>query len=386
MTSRSRLLTELGRVAARLTQSLGRLDAKPSQSHHWDLRNAHVAVEPKPCRSSRTVDDREIVARVMGWFDAVRPRLDSLPAGVVHQDLNDFNVLVQPGAAGAERISGVLDVGDALFTARVTEVAIAVAYAMLRKEDPLWSACAVVQGFHSVAPLSDEEIAVIFPLAAARLCVNATVWTRRTSSSDNAYGRSRMRYTWPALRKIALISPSFAEVALRATCGLPTPRTLDESTLNGLLRDLSPVPPVDASTLTEVDLSPAGGLLDDVDWEIRRGVASVVDALLGDRSTQVGFTRHLSPSLLWAAQRATRPAEPATLQLGSTLLTKVGAVLSLPAGRSGRQRRRRWARRRDARAHRRLVTFWTCWWGIDRLISLATAERGRAARYRRRVT
>jgi 4-aminobutyrate aminotransferase-like enzyme/Ser/Thr protein kinase RdoA (MazF antagonist) len=360
------LLIDLGRVAARLTQSLGRLDSKPSQSHHWDLRNAHVAVE-EALPFVEVSDDRELIARVMGWFEGVRPQLDNLPTGVVHQDLNDFNVLVQPGARGAERISGVLDVGDALFTARVAEVAIAVAYAMLRKDDPLWSACAVVQGFHSVAPLSDEEIAVIFPLAAARLCVNATVWTRRTSSSDNAYGRSRMQYTWPALRKIARISPSFAEVSLRAACGLPNPRAFDESTLDRLLREVRPVTLVDGATLTEVDLSAAGSLLDDVDWENERGVASVIDTLLGDRSTQVGFTRHLAPSLLWAAQRATGPAEPATIQLGSTLLTRVGAAICLPlAGQivsatTDGPAVVKHTSDGPAGSH----TFWTCWWGID---------------------
>lgn len=355
------LLVELGRVAARLTQSLGSLDSKPSLSHDWDLRTAHVAVE-EALPYVGDADDRELVARVMGWFESVRQRLDQLPTGVVHQDLNDFNVLIQRDARGAERISGVLDVGDALFTARVAEVAIAVAYAMLRKDDPLWSACAVVQGFHSVAPLSEEELAVIFPLAAARLCVNATVWTRRTSSADNAYGRSRMQFTWPALRKIARISPSFAEASLRAVCGLPARPALDESTLTGLLQEMRPAAVMDTPTLTEVDLSPAGSLLDDVDWDNARGVAAVVDALLGDRSSQTGFTRHLSPSLLWAAPRAQGAAEPATVQLGSTLLTRVGAAVCLPlAGQVV-------SASHDEPAivvhETGSVTFWTCWWGI----------------------
>jgi 4-aminobutyrate aminotransferase-like enzyme/Ser/Thr protein kinase RdoA (MazF antagonist) len=357
------LLIEVGQVAARLTQSLGRLDSKPSQSHQWDLRNAHVAVDDA-LPYVEDSEDRGLVALVMGWFDGVRPQLDGLPTGVVHQDLNDFNILVQPGARGPERISGVLDVGDALFTARVAEVAIAVAYAMLRKDDPLRSACAVVRGFHSVAPLSDEEIAVIFPLAAARLCVNATVWTRRISSSDHAYGRSRMQYTWPALRKIARISPTFAEVSLRAACGLPTPRALDESRLSGLFQE---VRVVDTATLTEVDLSPAGSVLDDVDWTSQRGVAAAVDALLGDRATRVGFTRHLSPSLLWAAQRGTGPAEPATIQLGSTLLAEIGSAIRLPVDG---QIVRASDDGPDVLKHTvddlaGSVTFWTCWWGID---------------------
>ncbi|WP_433225916.1 aminotransferase class III-fold pyridoxal phosphate-dependent enzyme [Actinomadura formosensis] len=343
------LLTELGRVAARLTQSLGRLDSKPSQSHAWDLRTAHVVVD-EALPFVEDGDDRELVARVMGWFERVRPRLAGLPAGVVHQDLNDFNVLVE---SGTERINGILDVADALHTARVTEVAVAVAYAMLRKADPLSAAAAVVRGFHSVAPLSEDEIAVIFPLAAARLCLNATVWTRRTSSSDHAYGRSRMQYTWPALRKVARIAPSFAEVSLRAACGFSTPRTLGEASPAGR--------PAVAEALIEVDLSPAGDLLDDVDWSDAGAVASVVDALLGDRTTRVGFTRHLAPSLLWSAQRATGPAEPATVQLGSALLARVGSAVGLPVAGEVVSVAGPAVLRHAAGA----VTYWTSWWGVD---------------------
>lgn len=364
------LLVELGSVAGRLTQSLARLDSRHSQSHQWDLRNARVVVE-EALPFIQAPEDRELVVRVLGWFDRVRPQLDTLPTGVVHQDLNDFNVLVRPDADGGQQVSGVLDVGDALFTARVAEVAIAVAYAMLRKEDPLWAASAVVQGFHSVAPLSEAEIAVIFPLAAARLCVNVGVWTRRTSTSENRYGRDRMRHTWPALRKIAHIAPSYAEVTLRSACGLGTARVIDPARWARVLQHADLVAPIDEGVWTELDLSPASSLWDDIDWCDPTEVGSAVDALLGDRTARTGFSRHLAPSLLRADRRAQPPREPATIQLGSVVLAQPGSSVRFPAkgqivkvtdggpvvaehtfdGADG--------------AH-----FWTCWWGIDATVGV----------------
>jgi Ser/Thr protein kinase RdoA (MazF antagonist) len=155
----------------------------------------------------------------MARFDHILPWLEKLPTGVVHQDLNDFNVLAMPGPDGRLVISGVLDVNDSLYTVRVAELAIAVAYALLRQQEPLEAAAAVVAGFHGTAPLSEEEVTVVFPLAAARLCVNATTWTRRTTESHHPYGRERMRHTWPTLRKIATISPVDAEQRLMSVCG-----------------------------------------------------------------------------------------------------------------------------------------------------------------------
>ncbi len=212
------LLVQLGGVAGRLTQSLGRLDADPEGlSHHWDIRRSGEAVrDALPFVSDE--DDRRCVVELMHWYDTVQPRLERLPEGVVHQDLNDFNVLASPDENGEYRISGILDINDSLRTVRVAELAIAVAYAMLRRRDPLEAAASVVEGFHAVARLSDDEISVVFPLAVARLCVNATTWTRRTKESHHPYGEDRMRHTWPTLRTLVEVSPRDAEAKFRAAC------------------------------------------------------------------------------------------------------------------------------------------------------------------------
>lgn len=212
------LLTELGEVAGHLTESLARLPVESAvHSHHWDIRRSRDAVtESLPFVESER--DRRDVSYLMAGFDGALDRLNSFPTGVVHQDLNDFNVLALPDASGHLVISGVLDVNDALLTARVAEVAIAAAYAMLRQDDPLSAAASVVAGFDSVAPLSSDEISVLFPLAIARLCVNATTWTRRTAEANHPYGEQRMEHTWPTLRKLAQLSPALAEKRLRAVC------------------------------------------------------------------------------------------------------------------------------------------------------------------------
>ncbi|MFA6577409.1 MAG: phosphotransferase, partial [Nocardioides sp.] len=314
------LLFELGTVAARLTQALVALPYDSFQgSHHWDIRNAHEAVaDALPFVEDEA--DRRAVEELMGRFERVRPQLSQLPSGVVHHDLNDFNVLARWNEQDRLVISGVIDVNDSMFTVRVAELAIAVGYAMLRQADPLRAAASVVAGFNSVAPLTEAEVAVVFPLAAARLCVNATTWTRRTSENHHPYGRERMRHTWPMLHKLASITASSAEQRLRSVCGFST--TTGGVTSEGLTVSSDELMPVfaDQGVLTEVDLGPSGDFFDDRSWSDPEQVAAALAELRRDRTGRRGFTRHLSVSMLRTGRRLSTPPGPATVQVGVRLL------------------------------------------------------------------
>jgi 4-aminobutyrate aminotransferase-like enzyme/Ser/Thr protein kinase RdoA (MazF antagonist) len=210
------LLAELGATAARMVRALEHAPGPPGPAtHHWDVLRAPEAV----AGGIDSVGDptrRAEVRRIISWFSrAVDPVRASLPAAVVHQDLNDFNVLARRGPDGRHHVHAVLDFGDALRTARVGELAVAVAYAMLRTANPLAAAAAVVRGYATEGDLTDAELAVLFPMAAARLCVNAVTWTQRSTG----YGRERMRHTWPAIAAIAATPPELAETMLREAAG-----------------------------------------------------------------------------------------------------------------------------------------------------------------------
>ena len=179
------LLREWGRATADLTNALVAVDTPPvlDLSHHWEVLRAREAVDA----TITAVDDRDRrdIETLMGWFDAwAAGGLDRLPRGVVHQDLNDFNVLAAPGADGRMHLSGILDFSDALPTAAVADLAVAVAYAMVRKPDPIIAAMHVVEGYVERRALSADELGAIYPLAVARLCVYAATWTSRRGDGD----------------------------------------------------------------------------------------------------------------------------------------------------------------------------------------------------------
>ncbi|HEV7419781.1 MAG TPA: aminotransferase class III-fold pyridoxal phosphate-dependent enzyme [Mycobacterium sp.] len=323
------LLTDLGRVAGRISAALASMPEPASPiTHDWDMRLARAVID-RGIDSVRNPAHRADIDEVMVWFDTVAPLLIGLPPGVAHQDLNDSNVLVDRDPSGRQVISGVLDLGDALYTVRIAELAVATGYALVRKDDPLRAAELVVAGFDSVAPLTDEELAVVFPLAAARLAMNAVTWTQRTAESHNAHGEKRMRHTWPALAEVARIDPDYAEAALRRACGRPAHP--DGARLARAIKSQAPAP-WSAQSLhpRKIDTSTGSDLFDVLDWHDAAAVAPAVDAAIGERSENVGVIGHLQPNLLWAAQRGSGAAEPATITLGVRLLVRATESVATP--------------------------------------------------------
>ncbi|MGB5185733.1 MAG: aminotransferase class III-fold pyridoxal phosphate-dependent enzyme, partial [Acidimicrobiia bacterium] len=100
--------------------------------------------------------------------------LGALPRQVVHNDLNDENILVRDGA-----LVGVIDFGDAIETVRVAELAIACTYAMFDQDDPVGVATDVIAGYRSMAPLEDAEADALLDLILARLATSVTLSASR---------------------------------------------------------------------------------------------------------------------------------------------------------------------------------------------------------------
>ncbi|SPF04834.1 aminotransferase class III-fold pyridoxal phosphate-dependent enzyme [Streptomyces sp. MA5143a] len=354
------LLRRWGEAAGRLSLGLSGMEPPVGLApHDWDMRRAAEIVEAS-LHAVQDADRRESVRTIMGWYDALLPVLDRLPCSVLHQDLNDANVLADAGEDGVPQISGIVDLGDSLYGVRAAEVAIAAGYAMVRKADPLTAAAEVVAGFHSVLPLTEEELAAVYPLAAARLCMNAVTWTRRVAESDTPYGRSRVRHTWPTIARVARICPEVAEATFRVACGLPPTR--EQGRLAEVLAETAREGAPYAPAPRLLDLRPASDLYDDVDWHDARAVRARVDDILDGRRRR-GYVPHLSASLLQGGRRRPGVDEPATVQVGGTLILAEAEEVAGPLsgvveshGGPG-----------EPLVLRHVVgglEFWTCWWGL----------------------
>ena len=164
---------------------------------------------------------RTLLEYFLSLYDQeVESRRSELRTGPIYGDANDHNVLVSAPWPQPRKIAGVIDFGDMHHGWIVSEPAIAAAYALLGKDNPLGVARDIARGFHRSFPLTEPEIATLFPLIAVRLAVSVVnSAARKEQKPDDPYVTVTENQAWVALERLAKIHPRFAQYALRDACG-----------------------------------------------------------------------------------------------------------------------------------------------------------------------
>ena len=214
------LLAELGAALAHIDGALAGLEHPAlERDFAWRMESAPETIRDHLAELRR--GSGLVEATLERALARLAPVEDALPRAVVHGDANGHNVLVRSSSA---RPLGIVDFGDAARSWRVSEVAIAAAYAMMDRPDPLEAACAIARGYSSVAPLGPEECAAIPPLAALRLCLSLTVQARRMREDPgNRYLAVSREPARRLLRALADSDWRIAERRIRDACGHPSP-------------------------------------------------------------------------------------------------------------------------------------------------------------------
>lgn len=220
------LLEDLGQFLGKIDRALAGYDHPAlHRTFHWDLARAGEVVRSQMGALAET-DQAALVCKLLERFEhTTEPLLAHLPRQVIHGDANDYNVLVSQEGDLFTRyrhIAGILDLGDMVYSLRVADLAIAAAYALLNKEDPLRAAAQVTAGYHAVNPLTEAEVAALWDLICMRLCVSVCLAAvQRRQRPDNDYLSISERAAWVALEKLVSIHPRLAHYALRGACGWP---------------------------------------------------------------------------------------------------------------------------------------------------------------------
>lgn len=179
------LRRSVGIMAARLTQALEGF-THPAEDHEliWDIRNA---AKLRPLLPSVTEHElRALCTKALDRFDAeTAPALAALPWQVVHADFNPHNLLTDPAH---REITGILDFGDMVRTARICDLAVAASY-HADPAQPLEALTDVIGGWHSVLPLLPGEEAQILDLVTLRMVTTAVLsnWRAARQPENAAY-------------------------------------------------------------------------------------------------------------------------------------------------------------------------------------------------------
>ncbi len=244
-------LATVARTSATLAgvgRALGRLDAALLGFGHpgafrefdWHIRatlrsRARLEAVADPAR-------RRLVAACLDRFEArVVPALVHLRHSVIHNDANDWNLLVDEASG---EVAGLIDVGDAVFAPTVAEPAVAAAYAMLGSGDPAAACLAVVAGYHGAFPLTADERALLPDLIAARLSISVTISAARRATSNDPYLFVSEAPAWELLAWLASPAGALLGAAIENACAGPGSATLparrDDAALAEARRRLLP--------------------------------------------------------------------------------------------------------------------------------------------------
>jgi len=157
------LLRSLGRLLGQIDLALQNFSHPAAiRALKWDLAQAEWI--RKYLFHIEDPSRRTMIERVLERYESqVVPQLPTLRKSVIYGDANDYNVLVNSPSAPSREVVSVIDFGDMHHGLVVAEPAVAAAYALLGKSEPLAAAAALVEGFHGVFPLEETELSVLFP-------------------------------------------------------------------------------------------------------------------------------------------------------------------------------------------------------------------------------
>lgn len=190
----------------------------------WSLDNAQ-GVRPWVVAIADDDNRRLVEAAFERHRMRVLPSLSTLRAGIVHQDANDYNLIVDTDGHGAQQI-GLIDFGDMTFGRVVNELAVGLAYALLDTPDIIATARTIIGAYVAEFELRDEELRVLFDLVVARLAMSIAISSHRGAANpDNDYLTVSQAPALRLLRRLMAMRAEFLHFAAREAAGLsPVPQ------------------------------------------------------------------------------------------------------------------------------------------------------------------
>lgn len=213
------LLGEIGRTLAQLDLALSDFDHPGAhREFSWDLMTT-----PDNVNLAKYIDDssrRRLVEDHLRRFKTqVTPRLSDLDHAVIHNDGNDYNLLVSNPEEGDPHLTGLIDFGDVLYTATISEIAISCAYLMLERDDPWKDAEHLIRGYDSVRSLTLLERDLLPDLVIGRLCTSLLFSAYgRHSNPDNAYLQVSETPMWRLLETLVTTDSSRFSSTVENAC------------------------------------------------------------------------------------------------------------------------------------------------------------------------
>lgn len=321
------LIADLGATVARMDRALADF-AHPGlqRDFKWDLRKAdwigaHLHEFTVPAR-------RAIVEQIITRYLALQPALEAQPLSAIHNDLNEYNILVARHRDGRPAVSGIIDFGDVVAGPIVAEIAIAGAYLVLGQRHPERAFAEFVGAYHRVHPLTEAQVDQLWPLLLMRLAVSVTNSAQmQRERPDDSYVVVSEGPAWQFLERARDLGEGLISLRLRVACGLPATdaATRVAAWLDGQRGQFAPVLGIDASILPVGSLAVASTAIPQNPLAMTTAEALTLGLSAGVGAAWVGG--YAEPRAVYTAEAFQREAHPT----GDRRSVHIGVDVFLPA-------------------------------------------------------
>ena len=339
------LLFDLGCFTASLGRALQGLDGTDvGKDFIWNPANG-LHIIRNNLDQVADADSRALLTQIVERLEKRRPLFTNLPKGLIHNDGNDYNIIVSSSGRDEDsgfcrKIAAIIDFGDIVYAWRLNDLAVVLAYAMLHKKNPLHDAAIIVEGYHSLCPLHEAELEVLFDLIVLRLSMSVAVSAvQKKMRPEDEYLTISEKGAWALLYQLTAVSPRFARAVFRRACGL-TPDPDSDNILRHLQtiqKDIFPVlgRPIKETSLCVFDLSVGSPLFSHPG---QTDDPEVFERILKKRmeieEAQIGIGRYNEARLMYTSPIFSRGDsaldESRTIHLGMDVFSNAGTSVYAP--------------------------------------------------------
>ncbi len=332
---------DFGSVIGKMCASLNGFDHPAiHREFDWDVgRGEGVVQQLLPLVADAPLQG---LLQAVGEQHAVAFAALSLPLrqGVVHGDLNDWNVFLvptDPSQSTQQQVAGIIDFGDMVWSDLINDLAIAIAYAVLDRADPLDVACRMVAACHGEWPMTDDELQLLWHRVRLRLAVSVAMAAKQVADDPaNVYLRISQAAIRRTLPRLMLIPAGFAYAAFCRACERPLPDSVNHAkqwleSRQGKFH--SPVGGLTEGSVIRIDWSVGSSLFAGDPALLPRLLEDATEQLLENTPGFLGVGGWGEPRLVYQSEQFGTESghhEPRTVHLGVDVFAPAGTEVIAP--------------------------------------------------------
>jgi len=196
------MLISLGETMARLDKSLeGYTHKMMNRVHLWNLSHSYLIRNHFSSLSSFPQNKKETIEQIITDYEKYTlPHLAQAKSGVIHGDVNDNNIIVDPSETS---IASLIDFGDIGYGPYINELAIGITYGMLDQKNFLQVGRYILNGYQNVFPLEKKDLKLLPQLIKTRLATSLTMAANSViEKPDNQYSQITAKPAWELLEQL----------------------------------------------------------------------------------------------------------------------------------------------------------------------------------------